>query len=405
MAVFTIFVPATTALRAQSNGRSDATGSASALSTEGPVCASLAAKMMAPYRAVVDGKPLRSLMNDIAAAADFNFWLDRQVDPDQLVTLAAGPRTVFGAIKDSARSVDLEAVAVGNVVVIGQKERVAALIGVLLSMSPDLTGPAQTDGGDWSAIAWPEATTPTEALAVASGLPVEQLPQLPHDLWPSVKWKGLSPDVATLLVTAQFDQMPGNSPAPRALALGQPAPTQFQRPRDNVPSTNKLSKSLVKLESPATVSQNYAAGRISESVRSAAVAADPRADFYTLSPRPASPRGHRPLRMTAQPEAHIAAIHAMLSQSSRQAGPSVDIDNVRFSLRLRFAPAGDVLAQLAAAAGRNLQVSDSASQMIRTPITLTGDDQTLRQLVETVATQSQLRATWTDDALVIDSAE
>jgi hypothetical protein len=344
-------------------------------------------------------------MNEIAAAADFNFWLDRQVDPDQLVTLAAARRTVFGVLQESARSVDLEVVAVGNVVVVGQKPRVAALIGVLMTMSPDLTGPARTDGVRWPTIAWPEATTPTEALAIASGLPDAQSPQLPHDLWPAVTWKGLSPDVATLLVTAQFDLMPGDVPVARPLALGQPAPVRVQPRLDNGRQANRSVRSLIKLGAPATVSQIYAAGPLSESARAAAAAADPRAAFQTLPPSPDSPRGTRPIRMTAQPEAHIAAIHAMLAQLSGQTEPSVDIDQVRFTLRLRFAPAGDVLAQLAAAAGRNLQVADSASQTIRTPITLTGDDQTLRQLVETVAAQAGLRVTWTDATLVIESAE
>jgi len=344
-------------------------------------------------------------MNDIAAAADFNFWLDRQVDPDQLVTLAAGPRTVFGVIRESARSVDLEAVAVGNVVLVGQTDRVAALIGVLMSIAPELTGPTQADGASWPAIEWPEATNPTDALAVASGVPAAELPSLPHDLWPSVKWEGLSPAVATLLVTAQFDLMPGDPPSGRALTLGQPAPNPVHSARNNIPSTSIRSKSLVKLESPATVTQDYAAGPLTESARSAAAAADPRAIFRVLPTRPATPKAGRPLRMTAQPGAHIAVIHVILGHLLAQDGPSVDIDNVRFSLRLRFAPAGDVLAQLAAAAGRNLQIADSASQTIRTPITLTGDDQTLRQLVETVAAQSRLRATWTEATLVIESAD
>jgi len=408
LAVLIGFDPVSVQLRAQSTGRSvSGVGeSAQGHPVKGPVNDKLVAKLAAPYQAIVDGKPLRTLVNDIATAANINFWLDRQVDPDQPVALAAGRRTVFGAISESARSVNLDAVAVGNVVLIGQKERVAALAGVLISMPPEWNAANASDGSAWPRIAWPEATTPTDALAIASGLPLGQVPELPHDLWQSVQWTGLSPAVATLLITAHFDQMPDDALAGGAVALGQLGPQRAQKPRGLGNRGNHLAQWLIKLEAPPAVTQDYLAGPLTESLRSIGIAADPRAVFRSLPPIPAGSRSTRSLRMTARPEAHVATIQAMLTHLSEPAAATaVDIDNVRFSLRLRFAPAGDVLAQLANAAGRNLQIGDSASQTIRNPITLTGDDQTLRQLVETVAEQSRLRATWTDAKLIIESAD
>jgi hypothetical protein len=407
-AIFFGFNSLTLRSRAQSTGRSVSGGDETAQGNpiRGATSEKLVAKLATPYQAIVDGKPLRSLVNDIATAAEFDIWLDRQADPDQPVTLTAGRRTVFGAIREAARSVNLDAVAVGNVVLIGQKQRIAALAGVMISMPQELTAANASDGSAWPRIAWPEATTPTQALAIASGLPPGQLPELPHDLWPSVQWTGLSPAVATLLITAQFDQMSGDASAGNTVALGQVGPQRAQKPRDRESRGNPLGESLVKLEAPATVTQDYLAGPLTESIRSIGKAADPRAVFRVLTPRPGAARSTRALRMTARPEAHVAAIQAMLSHLSEPAAATaVDIDNVRFSLRLRFAPAGDVLAQLANAAGRTLQIGDSAAQTIRTPITLTGDDQTLRQLVETVAQQSRLRATWTDTILIIETAD
>lgn len=367
------------------------------------VAPALAAKLTAPYQIAVDGKPLRELLRQIAGAADFNLWIDRNVDPDQLVSLPGGQKTVFASLVEASRASGADVIAVGNVVLVGQQKRIEQLAGAILVLPREILEPptmAEKKVVGQPEFRWPEATTPTEALRIASGQTTQALP---HDHWPAVAWCDISPQVATLLVTSQFDLMPladgavAGDVGPRK-TLGQtradrPQPLSIER---DTPESAEVQ--WVQLASPPVLTLRYPSGSHAEAIRSAATTADPRAAFSQPRDRD-SAAGF--IELAGSPAAHIAAISAMLTHAGLRGQATVDIDNIRFTLNLRGAPAQDVLVQLAAAAGRKLQVSDQAATMVRRTITFNAQDQSLRQLVKTVTDQIGATARWSDDTLAI----
>lgn len=364
----------------------------------------LAAKLTAPYQVAVDGKPLRELLRQIAGAADFNLWIDRNVDPDQIVSLPGGAKTVFASLVEVSRASGAEVVAAGNVVLIGQSERIEQLAGAILALPRESQSPvimAEKKADEQPEIRWPDATTPTQALRIASR---QASGELPHDHWPEVAWSDISPQVATLLVTSQFDLMPLAEGAiagdawPRK-TLGQTRADHPAGALNGPPATlDSAAMQWVRLAAPPVLTLRYPSGTDAEKIRSAAIAADPRAALSRPYDRN---RAAGSIELSGSPAAHVAAIAAMLTRVAPRGQSPVDIDNVRFSLNLRGAPAQDVLVQLAAAAGRKLQVSEQAATIIRRTITFDVQDQSLRQLVKTVADQIGADVQWSASTLTI----
>lgn len=363
----------------------------------------LAAKLTAPYQVAVSGKPLRELLHQIAGAADFNLWIDRNVDPDQLVTLPGGQKTVFASLVEASRAGGADAVAVGNIVLVGQRQRIEQLAGTLLAMSRENRVPplaTENNAAGQAEIRWPEATPPTAALRIASR---QAAGELPHDHWPEVAWRDISPQVATVLVTSQFDLMPLADGA--VAGDDSPRKTLGQARADRSPALpirrdafEFAAVQLVRLASPPLLTLRYPGGAHAEAIRSAAMAADPRAALSQPRDRNTAAGS---IELAGSPAAHVAAISAMLTHAAPRGQATVDIDNVRFALNLRGAPAQDVLVQLAAAAGRKLQVSEQAATMVRRTITFNVQDQSLRQLVKAVTDQIGGIAQWSDDTLTI----
>ncbi|HBJ35287.1 MAG TPA: hypothetical protein DDZ51_11145 [Planctomycetaceae bacterium] len=368
------------------------------------VALSLVTKLTAPFQAAVNGKPLRELLHQIADAADFNLWIDRNIDPDQLVSLPNDQRTVFTSLADASRAGGADVVAVGNVVLVGQRQRIEQLTGAILALplkSPSPTSAATKIAAGQTEFLWPEATTPTEALRIVAG---QETVELPHDHWPEAAWRDISPQVATLLVTSQFDLMPLADEAVAGNAVPQKTlgQTRTDRPSLALPNQQGAPKltamKLAPLAAPAVLTLRYPAGDHAQAIRKAAATADPRA---TLSQPREGNNSAGLVELAGSPAAHVAAIIAMLSHAKPRIQAGVDIDNVRFTLSLRGAPAQDVLAQLAAAAGRKLRVSDEAGTMMQRTITLNVQDQSLRQLVKTVTDQIGASAQWSDDTVTI----
>lgn len=369
----------------------------------------LIAKLAANYQASVDGKRLRELLGQIAIAADFNLWIDRNVDPDQLVSLSGGPKTVFAALLEASEGGGAEVVAVGNIVLVGQRNRLEQLVGAILALPPDAgsgaVGPEENSVAKRK-IDWPIATTPTAALRVV--MP-ETAIELPHDHWPAVVWREISPDVAALLITSQFDLMPiaeavADDRSQAAKTLGQSRGLPQRRPSANVADPlQSVPTQLVRLAAPPVLTLRYPSGNHNETIRAAALAADPRASVSRPRGDQAVPASGT-IELAGAPAAHFAAIAAMLKQTSPRQQTPVDIDAVRFTLNLRGAPAQDVLVQLAAAGGRRLQVNEQAVPQMRKTITFDLQDQTLRQLVKAVTDQLGIDAQWTPDTLIIAPA-
>jgi len=369
----------------------------------------LAAKLKAPFRSAITAKPLRETLSQIAAVAEINYWLDRRVDPSLAVNVPAGSNSVYQAIARAAESLELQTAAVGNVVIIGRPEWVTPLAGAILAL------PAERRGSGWPPIHWPAATTPDEALRIA--MAGADTPPLPHDLWPAVTWRGVAPPLAGLLITAQFDQMPaeprrslelqqGNHQAEAGQEDPGMAPQSvlfsrdplFVRPAADEPLRSQPPRPTIELQplqAPSSLTLIYPNGPHVPQLRQAAQAADPASRFR-------AGRSGGPLELAGSPAAHLAAIAAYVSQPS--AAAAVQLDATRFSLRLRDAPAKDVFAQLAATAGRQLQIAPAAAAACQQRVTLEGTQVTLAELTQRIAKEIGVQPTWTAETLLIEPA-
>jgi len=314
------------------------------------VDAQLSAKLLSDYRFSIHEKPLRDTLHLLAYRSEINLWLDREIDPTKLVTTGTEARTLYQAISASARSAGAAVNVVDNVVLVGRDDWVERVAGAIL---------ATVRGGTKRDISWTELATPTVAAATC----VTAIRQpLPHDLWPSTDWKRIDGSVALLLVAAQFDLMPSND----------------------------SSGSYSSLAVPAKLSAVYPAGKHAALMRAEVLRADPKATIKESNSQ---------LLVTGTPAAHRAATSAWLNNAALAHPKILDIDKVQFSLDLKKKPAGQVLAQLAGAAGRVFVIQPDASELCKQSVTLSAKDKTLRSLSESIAQAAGVAITWSDTEL------
>ena len=310
----------------------------------------LASRLTVEFRSAVTDRPLRDALDSIASAAKVNLWLDRRTDPTVLISSATQARTPFQAISSVAQAAGLRAIAIDNVVVIGREQWVETVLGELLSHS--FNSPLKT-------VSWPPLTTPT--VAVTSIEPLAK-GSLPHDLWPAVRWTEIQPEVGHVLIAAQFDLLPDR--------IG--------------------SGSYRKLAHRNRVSALYPQGSHMPAVRAAVTAEDKAAKFKEIDSR---------VLVNATPKAHVAAINRWLAAPPVAPVKLLDIDEVRFTLRLENAVAEQVFRQFAAAAGRTIVFSPQAAESCKKTVSLTANDETLRDLSQRVADAAKVKLTWTANQL------
>jgi hypothetical protein len=317
----------------------------------------LAGKLTADFRTAIREKPVRESLDSLALALQINFWLDRHVDPSTPVASEAGCRNAFQVITSLASSVGLKALAVDNIVLVGRESWVEQTAGVLLLANTDGESASDQD----STVSWPPLTTPTQALAACGHEP--QAP-LPHDLWPAVEWKNLSRQNAVKLIAAQFDKMPSPS----------------------------VAGTFESLKLPQRLSATYPPGSYAIQMRRDVAAADPLATVKDEKPG---------LLVVGSAAAHAAAIRSWLGRVDAVGKPKIDIDKVRFTLRIENAVAEQVFKQLASTADRQLVIDDAAMEACRKLVTLAASDATLRQLVDDVARSIGATIQWTENELKV----
>ncbi len=315
------------------------------------VAASLAATLTADFRAAIVNKPLRDALQSIAGPAKVNVWLDRQIDPASPASCDPNSSTVFQAIQSLASSCALQIAVADNVVLVGRESWVVQSAAAVMNDTQ-----TQVEAN----ITWPELTTPTQA-ATAAGASDQSAP-LPHDLWPAVCWYSLRPSVAQILVAAQFDKWPTNVPA----AGYEP------------------------LVVPLAIAATYPTGTHAVDMQAAVKAIDTNAKFKSADKK---------LLVTCSPTAHQAAINHWLTNSQRPVLRPFDLDKPNLTLTIEHARAEAVFTQLAAAAGRKLLIDPGAQQACQTMIALSAKNSSMRQLIEQIATQADVRIEWTDTQL------
>lgn len=313
---------------------------------------SLVAHLTSDFRSAITDRPLRASLESVATAANVNLWLDRRVDPTVPVRPEPDSTTPYQAIAAIAKSAGLQAAAVDNVVLVGRAEWVENVMGAILTL------PA---GGGVENISWTDLTTPNAAVA---SINIAQKSPLPHDLWPAIGWTEMNVNAAHCLIAAQFDRVPSSTDSRGYQAL---TPT-------------------------GKVAAIYPRGPHMPLVRSAVMEADKTAIIKESNSQ---------ILIKAHSKAHVAANQAWLGRPPAKAVTSLDIDQVRFTLRLENAVAEQVFRQLATAAGRKITVAPNAVASCAEKVSLTANNETLRELSQRVADSVGVTLTWTASQLEV----
>lgn len=325
----------------------------------------LAATLLSPFQSTSSGTPARSLVQSVATVGQFNLWFDRQLDSAAAISLAPGPQSVFQTLSQLADSCGAEVAAVDNVVLFGQPERVRRLAAAIWqATASDSPRPGQD-------FAWPAGTTPSEAWQAAG---LAALPPLPHDHWPATEWRQLSPDVAALLIAAQFDRFPGQN---RWLPGQTPAELRLTYP----PAVDSaaLLRAAQEQDRRAYLTRD---GRLSSTVSGqlAATAA----------------------WLGASGSAHAGGSAQTGGSPPGVAQPATDPDRVLFTMTLQSTRVQTALQQIATTAGRRLTVTPQAAEASARLIDLQVEDRSLRQIAASIAELAGLSVQWSADQLHVD---
>lgn len=315
----------------------------------------LASKLTGNFRSAIADKPLRDALVSIAEAAQINLWLDRRVDPTVPSSSDPAAATVYQTLASVAKSAELTILPVQNVVLVGRAQWVEKTAGVVRSI--ETTGPR-------SNFAWPDLTTPSQAVEIVRGELVTTQPALPHDLWPRQSFAQLSPQVADVLITSQFDLMPSDD----------------------------AFKTLAPLTAPPRLSALYPAGKHAAALRAEVAKIDRTSSLREVNSQ---------LMLTGSPAAHRAATDAWLRAAGAETINPIDLDKLRFSLRLENAVAEQVLTQLATTAGRTLVIDPQVAEACKKPVTLAIEDETMRTLTDKISVSLGIQVRWTDTQLLV----
>lgn len=314
-----------------------------------------ARQLTAPMTSVLDGKTFRSGLESLANESGLNLWLDRHVDPSAPIECGPVGPTVYGALAQLAKSRDCAVMPVANVVLVGRAAWVDRTATAILSISP-------SKRGEVIDIAWPELTTPQEALRLVLGPTSTEAknPTLPHDHWPAVRWQKIQRQVAVRLIESQFEEA---SEAPRPAAEA-PMLTRRYAKENLSPAELRQAMRDVDPDSQIRVSGDWIVSK-------------------------------------ATIQAHRAATTSVLAAAGKQAGPDLDRDT--FTLKKMTTSAENAFRQLAQAAQRRCVIEPEAVEACQTMVAIEGVDLTLRQLIEMVATQAGVDVGWQDESVVVSA--
>ena len=138
-----------------------------------------------------DGQSLQGALTNLSRVQRIYFWLDRRVDPQQIVRLRVPPVPLHTAIDALADRLDLGTSVLDNMVYVGPKETVTPLATIvqlqrnaLRKQSPVLqTAMVRRRAMKWDILAKPQ--TILQELADEANVRIENLGVIPHDLWPA----------------------------------------------------------------------------------------------------------------------------------------------------------------------------------------------------------------------------
>jgi hypothetical protein len=155
--------------------------------------------------------PLRAALTNLARNQEVAIFLDRRVDPDQMIDLVIADAPLRELLQRLAGQLKLGVGQVGSVIYLGPPPT-AAVLGTVAALQEEqeqgLPSAVRSRLRRMQPLRWPELATPRDliqSLADEAGLRVEGLEQIPHDLWPEVDLPPLTFAQSLSLILAGFE--------------------------------------------------------------------------------------------------------------------------------------------------------------------------------------------------------
>jgi hypothetical protein len=161
--------------------------------------------------AVWQGQQLGTVLERLVATRSASLWLDRRVDPRQMVDIQFTEVLFTKALADLAEQHDLGVALLDSVFYVGPKKTAAGLATLSRRARADLARTPASRRQRWlraEASAWPRLTQPRallKELLEQSGVEVFDSELVPHDLWQARELPKMALVDRVVLVLAGFD--------------------------------------------------------------------------------------------------------------------------------------------------------------------------------------------------------
>jgi hypothetical protein len=160
------------------------------------------------------GVSLRSILRRLSREREVSILLDRRVDPDQMIDIDTGDRSLRSEIDEIAQTAHAAASRAGNCLVVAPAAAAGRLRTVIALREGEL-GARKSDSartarlrGDRATIRWDDLERPAEIVKTIGrkfGLTVSGIEMIPHDLWAGATEPEVTAAEALSLVLNQFD--------------------------------------------------------------------------------------------------------------------------------------------------------------------------------------------------------
>ena len=328
-------------------------------------------------------QPLRQGLNSLEQSFGISIWLDRRIDPSQLVSFStrnAEIPSLRGDLRERlsqiASRVEAAAGQIENVVYIGPKDQVAQsqrsavlLHASLVVRQPELAGKSRE-------LQWPELCSAEELLRIVGDTwNLEIQGTVPHDLLHGGSL--LSPTTAA----TQLSIASAGFASSGELANGRIQLTPLRDQSDWVGfySAERVDATRLRDENLRELQSQFPSGRVTK-------------------PKP-SRRGDRPFLLIGGPTEFHLALLAPVTKSRRNANDT----NQVYSFEITNLPVEPVLKQLARDIGFELQWSEACGEAQKSQlISLKIHQARTSELIQQVAKAAGLHAKYQDGVAVID---
>jgi type II secretory pathway component GspD/PulD (secretin) len=158
-----------------------------------------------------EGLPLRDAVSRLEETTSVDVFVDRRVDPTQLVTLSAENATVEEILEKLSTAQSLGVSRLDSVLYLGPARTASELNQLAALRRKDVTDLSPQDQRSWSmksSTSWPRLTEPHDLvtrLLQSHELKATGLEQIPHDLWPAGRLPRLTLSDELTLLLAGFD--------------------------------------------------------------------------------------------------------------------------------------------------------------------------------------------------------